>query len=165
MERQEPRRPGDAERLAVSREIPAPAAAIFDLVSDPQGHVRIDGSGMLVATSGTQRLSAVGDTFAMAMDRAALGDLPMGEYDVLNTVTRIEPDRLLEWSVGGAGRSPLGHVYGYQLEPLPGGGTRVTSYCDWSDLNPKLRGHITFPVVPAAMMTETLDRLAALVVG
>ncbi len=162
---QQPRRPRDHERLAVSREIPAPASAIFDLVADPQGQVRIDGSGMLVATSGAQRLRAVGDTFAVAMDRAALGDLPMGEYDVLNTVTRIDPDRLLEWSVGAGGRSPLGHVYGYELEPLEDGGTRVTSYCDWSNLNPKLRGRVTFPVVPAAMMTQTLDKLAALVVG
>lgn len=164
MEHQETGRPDEQERLAVSREIPVAAAAIFDLVADPQGHVRIDGSGMLVATSGTRRLSAVGDTFAMAMDRAALGDLPMGEYDVLNTVTRIEPDRLLEWNVSSGGRSPLGHVYGFELEPLEGGGTRVTSYCDWSDLNPKLRGHITFPVVPATMLTQTLEKLAALVV-
>ena len=49
------------------------------------------------------------------MDREALGDLPLGKYTVLNTVTKITPDRLLEWNVGSAERGPVGHVYGYEL--------------------------------------------------
>jgi hypothetical protein len=39
----------------------------------------------------------------------------------------------------------------------------VTSYCDWSELNPKLRGRVTFPVVPLAMFEATLRRLRDLV--
>jgi hypothetical protein len=39
-----------AERVSVTRRIPAPAAAVFAVVSDPAGQVRIDGSGMLAAT-------------------------------------------------------------------------------------------------------------------
>ena len=38
------------------------------------------------------------------MDRDALGDLPLGKYQVLNTVTKFERDRLLEWNVGSAER-------------------------------------------------------------
>jgi uncharacterized protein YndB with AHSA1/START domain len=154
------------DRVEVSREVDAPAAAIFDLVTDPQGHVRLDGSGMLVASSDVTRLAAVGDVFVMDMDRAPLGDLPWGRYTVRNTVTRIVPGELLEWNVASVDHhKPLGHVYGYRLEARADGGTRVTSYCDWSDLNPKLRKHVSFPVVPVEMMERTLDNLVALMAG
>lgn len=149
-------------RISVSRVLAASAAEVFDEITDPQGHVRIDGSGMLVATSRAARLAAIGDSFTMDMDREPLGDLPMGRYTVVNTVTRIVRDRLLEWSVGGQGRTPIGHVYGYELEPLPDGGTRVTSYCDWTDLHPKLRERLSFPVVPASMLEASMDNLQAL---
>jgi hypothetical protein len=48
----------------------------------------------------------------MAMDRAPLGDLPIGKYTVVNTVTQIVPDALVEWNVGTPERSAAGHVYG-----------------------------------------------------
>ena len=51
---------------------------------------------MLEAAPGVRRFTAVGDTFEMDMDREPLGDVPMGKYQVLNTVTRIVPDELLE---------------------------------------------------------------------
>jgi hypothetical protein len=142
------------QRLSVSTEVAAPAGKIFSLVTDPKGHVAIDGSGMLVAPHDAAPLRKVGDTFGMDMDREPLGDLPMGKYSVLNTVTRLEPDRLFEWTVG--------HVYGYELEVLSADRTRVTSYCDWSDLQPKLRDRVGFPVVPAEMMQATLERLKTL---
>src|SRR5688572_16492233 len=104
---------------------------------------------MLVAAPDAQRLAAVGDTFTMDMDREALGDLPLGQYQVLNTVTKIEPDRLLEWNVGSAERGPLGHVYGYELEPVGPGETDVTSYCDWSGISDAVRERIArWPIVP-----------------
>jgi uncharacterized protein YndB with AHSA1/START domain len=84
------------ERVEVTRRIAAPAAVIFELITDPAGHVRIDGSGMLVAAGHTDRLRAVGDIFEMDMDREPLGDLPIGRYRVQNTVTRISPDTDLE---------------------------------------------------------------------
>ncbi|GAB2875138.1 SRPBCC family protein [Nocardioides pacificus] len=152
-------------RVCVTRDLAASAGEVFDLISDPQGHVRIDGSGMLVATSRADRLSRVGDSFSMDMDREPLGDLPMGRYTVVNTVTRIVADRLLEWSVGAEGRTPIGHVYGYEIEPLPDGGARVTSYCDWTDLHPKLRDRLSFPVVPASMLEASMDNLQELLEG
>ncbi len=152
------------QRVQVSREVAASAAVVFDLLTDPQGHVRLDGSGMLVATADAPRLAAAGDEFVVDMDREPLGDLPLGRYTVRNTVTRIEPDRLLEWNVGTVEHhKPLGHVYGYTLEPMSSGGTLVTSYCDWSGLNPRLRDRVSFPVVPVEMMAASLDKLAALV--
>lgn len=151
------------ERIAVSRRIAAPAAAIFALVTDPNGHVAIDGSGMLVAPADAAPLRAVGDSFVMHMDREPLGDIPLGKYDVLNTCTAIEQDRLVEWSVGAPGRTPIGHVYGWQLDAVSDTETEVTNYCDWSGLNPKLQGKIAFPVVPAEMLEASLDRLASVV--
>lgn len=48
----------------------------------------------------------------------ALGDVRLGKYKVVNTVTHIESDRLIEWNVGAPGRTPIGHVYGYELDAL-----------------------------------------------
>jgi len=151
------------ERISATRRIEAPAAAIFAIVSDPAGQVAIDGSHMLVAAPGGARLSAVGDTFTMDMDREALGDLPLGQYTVLNTVTRIEPDRLLEWNVGSAEHGPLGHVYGYELAPAGDGATDVTSYCDWSGISAAIRDRIPrWPIVPKMALISTLEKLDAL---
>ena len=64
------------ERLEVQRTISADAAAIFRVLSDPQGHVAIDSSGMLMDATG-EPVAAVGDQFVVHMDREALNDYPM----------------------------------------------------------------------------------------
>jgi GNAT superfamily N-acetyltransferase len=150
-------------RVSVSRVVAAPAAAVFDLVSDPDGHVRLDGSGMLVAAGTPGRLTAVGDAFEMEMDREALGDLPLGRYRTRNVVTRLEPDRRLEWAVGSPDGQLLGHVYGYELEPVSDVDTRVTSYCDWSGVAPASRSRMRWPVVPVDRLERSLANLEALV--
>jgi hypothetical protein len=147
------------DRISATRRIAAPAAAIFAIVSDPRMHVEIDGSYMLVTAPDGERLAAVGDSFAMDMDRDALGDRPLGRYSVLNVVTRIEPDRLLEWNVGNAERGPLGHVYGYELAPVDERTTDVTSYCDWSAVAERVRERVRFPVVPKMALLATLEKL------
>ncbi|MET0460369.1 MAG: polyketide cyclase [Ilumatobacteraceae bacterium] len=153
----------DEERISATLRIAAPAAAIFAIVSDPAGQVAIDGSHMLVAAPDAARLGAVGDSFSMDMDRDALGDLPLGKYQVLNTVTKFEQDRLLEWNVGSAERGPLGHVYGYALEPVDEDVTDVTSYCDWSGISDAMRERIAhWPIVPKMALITTLDKLSAL---
>ena len=78
-----------------------------------------------------ERAGAVGDTFVIHMDREALGDLPMGKYDVTVTITGYEQDRFITWEVSGPGFPSIGHYYGYRLEPADGG-TLVTSIYDWS---------------------------------
>jgi len=150
-------------RLSVTRRVPASAARVFAVVSDPKGHVDIDGSGMLVTAPDAKPLQQVGDTFAMDMDREPLGDVPLGKYKVLNTVTKIVPDVEIQWNVGSAEHRPIGHVYGYLLEPVGDNETQVTNYCDWSDVSDKWRARISWPVVPASMMSKSLDRLAQVV--
>ena len=78
------------ERIEERRTIAAPPGTIFQLLCDPQGHVDIDSSGMLMSAAG-EPVTAVGDTFVVHMDREALGDLPMGRYDVTVTITAFEP--------------------------------------------------------------------------
>ena len=149
----------EPERITATRRIAAPASDIFKILADPNGHVRIDGSGMLMAAPDATPLSSVGDSFAMDMDREPLGDFPMGKYKVVNTVTRFTPDTEIEWNVGAEGRTPIGHVYGYQLAPVSDTETEVSTYCDWSNLSEKVRGRITFPVVPLAMLEQSLANL------
>ena len=145
-------------RVTVQRRIAASPAEIFVVITDPNMHVEIDGSGMLMAAPDAKPLHDVGDTFEMDMDREALGDIPLGKYKVLNTVTKISPDALLEWNVGGFGRGPFGHVYGYELVAVDGG-TDVAHYCDWSGVPADVLEVVTFPVVPVHMLEQSLDNL------
>ena len=67
---------GKIERLEVERAIAADPATIFGVLCDPQGHVTIDSSGMLIDATGDP-VQAVGDSFVVHMDREALNDHPM----------------------------------------------------------------------------------------
>jgi hypothetical protein len=146
------------ERLEVQRTIASDQATIFRLLCDPQGHVAIDSSGMLMAATG-ERVAAVGDSFVVHMDREALNDYPMGRYDVTVTITKFVPDREIEWTILGEIRPPIGHVYGYTLAPGDDG-TLVTSYCDWSSIDPVWKDAGIFPVLSEGALRATLGILA-----
>ena len=145
------------ERFEVSRLVPAPPSAVYDLLTDPQGHVAIDSSGMLMAAEG-ERVRAPGDTFVVHMDREALGDYPMGTYDVTVIITQLVPDALVEWTISGTIQPPLRHLYGYRLA-AEGDGTRVTSYYDWSQIEELYRPAGIFPVLPESALRATLGIL------
>ena len=149
-------------RVSVSRRIDASPRDIFAVIASPRGHVDIDGSGMLVAPVDATPVTAVGDHFDMNMDREPLGDLPMGKYQVRNTVTRFVPDSAFEWNVGGVDQPPFGHVYGYELSAAGPEATDVTLYCDWTGVRPgSIRDR--FPIVPVHMLERSLDNLARIV--
>jgi len=150
--------PGATERMEVSRLVAAPPDAVFRLLCDPEGHVAIDSSGMLQSAEG-EPVGAVGDTFVVHMDREALNDYPMGEYDVTVEITTFEQDREIAWTVTGQIRPQIGHVYGYLLEPADGG-TRVTSYYDWSTIDPQWREAGIFPILSEGALRATLGILA-----
>jgi len=151
------------ERLEVQRTIEVEPAAIFRLLCDPKGHVAIDSSGMLMAASG-EPVSGVGDSFEVHMDREGLNDYPMGRYDVTVTITEYTPDREIAWTVLGQIRPPIGHVYGYLLEPQ-GENTLVTSYYDWSNIDPTWREAGIFPVLSEGALRATLGILDRTVRG
>jgi len=146
------------ERFEVRREIAAPPAKVFALLSDPAGHVSIDSSGMLQSAAGEQ-VGQVGDTFVVHMDREALNDYPMGKYDVTVIITKFQPDADIEWTISGKIQPPIKHLYGYRLQPSETG-TLVTSHYDWSQIEQQYREHNVFPVIPEAALRATLGILA-----
>ncbi len=146
------------ERLEVGRVIAADPATIFAVLCDPHGHVAIDSSGMLQDATGKPARS-VGDSFVVHMDREALNDFPMGKYDVEVTFITLVPDREIAWTIAGQIRPPIGHVYGYTLEPVDGG-TLVTSYYDWSTVDQSWKDANIFPVISEGALRATLGILA-----
>lgn len=150
---------GDAtavERMSVERTISASPEAIFTLLCDPQGHVAIDSSGMLMSADGDP-VTAVGDRFVVHMDREALNDYPLGKYDISVVITALVPNRQIEWTIEGIIRPPLEHLYGYLLEPVEGG-TRVTSYYDWTGVDDQRK--VVFPIISETILRATLGVLA-----
>jgi hypothetical protein len=145
-----------SERLEVQRAVAAEPGAIFRLLSDPQGHVAIDSSGMLMAATGDP-VSAVGDGFLVHMDRDALNDYPLGLYDVTVRIVTFEADREIAWTIES--QLNLGHTYGYRLEPIDGG-TLVTSYYDWSSIDQSWKDAGIFPVISEGALRATLGILA-----
>jgi len=159
-----------AERVSATRRIAGTAHQVFVAVTDPACHVQIDGSGMLRNAGGVGRLEAVGDFFDIEMDRQPLGDvIGLGSvpryYTIRNTVTRMVPDRLLEWAPALAGKPPSGRVYGWQIEPAGNSACDVTNYCDWHAISDELRDRLTWPVVPTAALERSIGNLARVVAG
>lgn len=145
--------------MEARRRVSAPASRVWELVSHPQGHVQIDGSGMLEAAIDATPLTAVGDIFDMAMDREPLGDVPLGKYRTRNWVTRIEPPGLIEWATNLHGNDePIGHRYGWVIEPVTATECDVTNYTDWSQVPADWRA--AWPIVPLSMLEQSVENLA-----
>lgn len=147
-----------SERMEVQRTIAAEPAAIFSILCDPHGHVTIDSSGMLQDATGSPA-AAVDDEFVVHMDRESLNDFPLGKYDVTVHITVFEQDREIAWTILGQLDPPIGHVYGYTLEPADGG-TLVTSYYDWSTIHPVWKERNIFPIMSELALRATLGILA-----
>ena len=146
------------ERFEVQRTIAADPSTIFAVLCDPEGHVGIDSSGMLMSATGAP-VTAAGDTFVVHMDREALNDYPLGLYDVTVAITTFQQDHEIAWKVMGVVKPPIGHTYGYTLEPTDGG-TLVTSYYDWSTIDPVWRKANIFPILSEGALRATLGILA-----
>ena len=135
------------------------SASVFALLCDPQGHVAIDSSGMLQSAEG-DLVACAGDSFVVHMDRESLGDLDLGLYDVTVTISAYEQGREIAWKILGRVRPQIGHVFGYRIEPAVGSdGCVVTSYYDWSDIDPVWRERDIFPVISESALKATLGIL------
>lgn len=159
---------GPVDRVWATKRIAVTAHQVFLAVTDPACHVRIDGSGMLQNAGGARPLKTAGDTFDIEMDRQPLGDVAGIEllpryYTIRNFVTRIIPDRLLEWAPALTGKAPTGRVYGWQIEPVGDTTCDVTNYCDWHAISDELRARLTWPVVPPAALERSIENLARMV--
>lgn len=106
---------------SVSRSVTVSAspAEVFELLADPRRHPEIDGSGTVKGrVRGPARLSH-GARFGMRMHYLV-------PYVITNQVVEFDEGRLIAWRHLGH------HVWRYELEPAPGGGTVVTETFDWA---------------------------------
>lgn len=140
--------------VTATREIAAPATTLFALIADPAEQPRWDGNDNLAEAAPGQRVRAVGDVFVMTNRNGGVRD---------NHIVAFAEGREIAWRPAPHGEQPAGHQWGWQLEALPGGGTRVTHIYDYSALPPEQEQRLAKArlMTPAKLMAS-IDRLAAL---
>ncbi|WP_227873087.1 SRPBCC family protein [Brachybacterium ginsengisoli] len=140
--------------LTATREIAAPAEAIFELIADPALQPRWDGNDNLAEAAPGQRVHAVGEVFVMTNRNGGVRD---------NHIVAFVEGREIAWRPAPHGEQPAGHQWGWELDPLEDGRTRVTHVYDYSALPPSQEKRLA---KARAMTPENLlasiDRLAAL---
>ena len=143
-------------KVTVERVIPASTDAIFDVLSNPERHVALDGSGFIRSTQGAQRIKAVGDVFTMNMDGPHMG----GEYQTDNHVTGYADNALLAWQTAPAGTEPPGWEWVWELTAQGPDSTLVRHTYDWSKVTDKaLLAKVKFPLVTQDQLDDTLVKL------
>ncbi|MCC9197417.1 SRPBCC family protein [Arthrobacter sp. zg-Y820] len=151
----------DQSSVVVSRIIDASAADIFNLLSNPERHPELDGSGMVVSDEKTDRITASGQVFTMNMHNEKMGD-----YQTENTVTGYDHNKLLAWQTAPAGTEPKGWQWVWELNPIAPDSTEVTLTYDWSHVTDKeTLKKVSFPMVSKDDLEESLNKLAAGVSG
>ncbi|MFG1929137.1 SRPBCC family protein [Mycobacterium sp. NPDC048908] len=113
----------DAGPRQVSRsvEVQAPAPEVFAILADPTRHHEVDGSGTVRDNIRAPAEFVAGARFSTRMRMYGL------PYRITSTVTKLEPDRLIEW------RHPVGHRWRWEFEALSPTCTRVTETFDYRD--------------------------------
>lgn len=150
------------KQITVSRTTEAPAQVIFDILTNPEQHVQLDGSGFIRSAETQNRIHAVGDVFTMNMEGEHMG----GEYQTDNHVTGFDDDRLLAWKTAPAGTEPPGWEWVWDLEAEGPNETEVTLTYDWSKVTDKeILKKVHFPLVSKEDLEQSLSRLAEIAPG
>jgi hypothetical protein len=143
--------------ITVTRNIPAPAKAIFEELTLPANHVQLDGSGFVRSDEHADRITAVGQTFRMNMSGPHMG----GEYQTDNQVTGYAPDKLVSWKTAPAGTEPPGWEWVWELESQGADATDVSLTYDWSKVTDKdILSKVSFPLISQSQLEDSLGRLA-----
>jgi uncharacterized protein YndB with AHSA1/START domain len=151
--------PNPRDIVTAERVIPAPAAAIFDVLADPARHPEIDGSGSVKrARPGSAARLSNGATFGMDMHRGV-------HYGMVSTVTEFDEGRRIAWApkpASGRGARLAGRIWRYELEPVDGG-TRVRE--TWDISHEALRFVLRYVAASRTRqdMIKSLERLQGLV--
>ena len=152
----------DDKRIQVTRTIDAPTTAVFNVLSNPQRHAELDGSGFVISDDRSDRITATGQTFRMNMS----GDHMGGDYQTDNVVTGYDENKLLAWQTAPAGTEPPGWEWVWELEADGPDATAVTLTYDWANVtDPDILSKVTFPLVPEKALEESLGNLAESVSG
>jgi hypothetical protein len=148
--------------ITLSRRIDASAKALFDVLTLPDRHVDLDGSGFVRSVDRGDRITATGQTFRMNM----AGDHMGGEYQTDNHVTGYLPDKLVAWQTAPAGTEPPGWQWVWELEAQGPDVTDVTLTYDWSNVTDKeLLAKNLFPLVSKDQLNDSLAALVEAVSG
>ena len=144
---------------SATRQIDAPTAAIFDILSNPERHAETDDSGMVVSADQAERLKAVGDTFTMNMTKED------GDYQTVNEVFAIQPDRIIGWKnvENTTAQVKVGAKWLYELEPIDADNTTVKLTYQRDELEENLLGMTE--KFNDDFLAKSLDKLAAAVAG
>ena len=93
------------------------------------------------------------------MDRESLNDYPHGQVRRHRHDPRVRQGPADRLDVLGQIQPDIGHIYGYRLEPAADGGTLVTSFYDWSDIDQHWRDANIFPIISERALRATLGIL------
>lgn len=145
------------KKIVVTRVIEAPAQAVFNVLTNPAEHVKLDGSGFIRSVDHGDRIQKVGQVFTMNMEGAHMG----GEYKIDNHVTGYADDKLVAWQSAPAGTDPLGWEWMYELEAQGPKETLVTLTYDWSKVTDKeVLKKVHFPLVEKDALESSLAKLS-----
>lgn len=143
--------------VSATREIAAAAETIFPLIADPAQQPRWDGNDNLDHAAPDQRVTAVGDVFVMTNLNGGVRD---------NHVVAFTEGREIAWRPAPQGEQPAGHQWGWLLEPLEDGRTRVTHSYDYSELAAdQVKRLAKARLMTPEKLRSSLDSLAELAEG
>ena len=150
------------DKITVERTIQASSADVFEVLSNPERHVELDGSGFVISDEKTNRIQGTGDVFTMNMT----GDHMGGDYQTDNHVTGFSHNHLLAWQTAPAGQEPPGWQWVWELEAEGSDATLVRLTYDWSSVtDEELLKKISFPLVTEAQLQDSLANLGQAVTG
>jgi uncharacterized protein YndB with AHSA1/START domain len=144
--------------ITVQRTIDAPTTAVFDVLSNPERHPELDGSGFVKSDEKTDRIAGTGQVFRMNMT----GDHMGGDYQTDNTVTGFDPNHLIAWQTAPADTEPPGWEWTWELTAQGSDATDVRLTYDWSKVtDPEILKKVPFPLVSRQQLEDSLAHLAA----
>lgn len=132
--------------------ISAPAETIFELIADPARQPEWDGNGNLESAESGQRVRAVGDSFTVLLTNGKAR---------ANEVVEFVEGELIAWKPAPAGQPLPGHLWRWEVAPLPDGTTQVTHTYDWSALQDPTRLEKARSTTEQ-MLAASIDRLRGL---
>ncbi|MFD3508835.1 SRPBCC family protein [Nocardia sp. NPDC058666] len=141
-----------ARVVRASRDVAASPGAIFELIADPAQQPRWDGNDNLAQAEVGQRVRGVGDVFTTTLTTGAERD---------NHIVEFEEGRRIAWNPSERDKTPPGHLWRWELEPIDDTHTRVTHTYDWTELHDELR-QVRAEATTADKLQASVDRLAAL---